>query len=118
MTKEEAEKVAKCIHIMRPDWPVKQILDLIGEHYRDNLMRDICIALVVVAYDPESRSPSRVLESGVWWRIALYREPDMARVVRRMPKLHEGTTQCPDHPGEWRDGCRCCAADKLAGDNR
>lgn len=121
MTKDEAEKIAKAVHILRPDWPAKQILDLIGEHYRDNVARDIAVALMVVASDPESRSPSRLLESGEWWRIALYQEPDPTRAAKtrpgsapRQPKLHEAHTQCPDHPGEYAANCRSCAADKLA----
>lgn len=67
--KADAEKLAEGINMLRPDWPTKQILGVIGQHARRPI-RDIALALVWLAYDLETKSPGRLAESGPWWRAA------------------------------------------------
>ena len=57
------------------------------------------------ASDPEAKTP------GALERPFL---PDAPKAQTRYPaKLDD---ECRTHPGEWADGCRMCAADRLAGE--
>lgn len=71
MNAHEAQRIARCINTLRPDWPIASLLTLLD---RDDLKhrprRDVLVALGWVACESESLTPARVLEAGPWWRAA------------------------------------------------
>lgn len=72
----EAERLAASIHHIRPDWPIPQLMTLIGECVSWPL-RDLGVALAYVALDQDmlgewvSRSPYRVKEHGPWLTVGI-----------------------------------------------
>jgi hypothetical protein len=74
ITRAEAERIAAGVHAVRPDWPLAQLMTLIGE-LRDWPMRDLDVALHYVATDQDidgawaSKTPYRVKEQGPWRNI-------------------------------------------------
>ena len=71
INKTEAGRIAAAINMLRPDWPIGQLMTLIGElkHWP---LRDLATALVYLALDQHadgswvSASPYRVKEDGPW----------------------------------------------------
>lgn len=83
--KHDAEKLAEGINMIRPDWPAKQILGVIGQYSRRPI-RDVALALVWLAYDLDTKSPGRLAEAGPWWRAASAAyAPDNQAATRQDP---------------------------------
>lgn len=61
------------------------------------------------AADPDARTPAAIERAWV-------PEPPKAEV--RYPAKAGDDTECRRHPGEHATGCRSCAADKKAGEDR
>ena len=106
MEKREAEAVAAAIHCLRPDWPVKSLMTFIGQKLANRPYSDVAVALTVVACDPKSRTPTRVLESGPWWEAAT---PKRAGSQSTFVPEHS----CPDHPQHRSWACPECAAEAV-----
>jgi hypothetical protein len=108
MNETEQARIAAMAHSLRPDWPVASLRTLLARHELANKSRrDVAVALAWVACEAETTTPARVIESGPWWRAANIEHPD--RTIRRPPQKSE---ECANHPGEWRDFCRCCASER------
>lgn len=99
MNRSDVEVLAKAIHVLRPDWPWTSLVTFITGKLASYAHRDIAVALVWVALDPETKNPGRVLEAGPWWK-ATRPTPDNAT-----PEPPRG---CPDHPDQPRH-CPLCA---------
>lgn len=99
MTKTEAERLATAVAALRPDWPTKSVLTFLATNLAEKPYRDTAVALVWVAADPQSQTPARVLEPGVWWRAAAAASPTPG------PVRHE----CAEHPGQRAWCCTQCA---------
>ena len=69
MNRAEAEQIASAISIIRPDWLQSSIVTLLGKH-QHRPARDAMLALVWIAYDPETTSPGRINADGPWWGAA------------------------------------------------
>lgn len=69
MNRTEVERIAKAINGLRPDWPWNALVTFIEAHLTERAYRDVAVALTVVACDPETRTPKRVLEPGPWWHV-------------------------------------------------
>lgn len=110
MNDNEIERVAAAINALRPDWPSASLRTLITNKLGSRPRRDVAVALTWVACDSTTKTPARVLEAGPWWRAAAF---DVEH-VQRPPRKSE---DCPKHPGNWRDSCHGCAADRLADDD-
>lgn len=102
MTKLELHRLAGAIATLRPDWPPASLQTFLERHFTHRPLRDIAVALVACALDPDTSTPARVLEPGPWWQMAATRDVPTAR------------NTCPDHPHHGarvdpRTGDRTCA---------
>ena len=110
MNEHEAERIAKAINVLRPDWPTKSLLTLMS---RDELARrprrDVLVTLAWVASETNSATPARVLEAGPWWKAVVAEEAPSERRDRIHPPRRD--QECTTHAGEWAERCRACATE-------
>lgn len=85
MTKADAERIADTAVAIRPDWIRASIITILHNHRAKN-PRDVHLAMTWLAYDPDTRTPARINETGPWWTLG--REP--------------GTPQLPSFRDRWR----------------
>jgi len=69
MNHNEAEVIAAAVAIIRPDWLQSSLVTLMGK-YKHKPARDVALALVWIAYDPETTSPGRLDVPGPWWELS------------------------------------------------
>ncbi len=69
MNRNEAEQIASAITVIRPDWLRTSLLTILSRH-QHRPARDVHLALVWVAYDPDTRTPARIDSDGPWWQTA------------------------------------------------
>lgn len=110
MTPIELHRLAGAVTCLRPDWPPASIQTFLQRHLAHRPLRDIAVALVTCALDPQTDTPARVLEPGPWWKTAAAQDIPRPR------------NTCPDHPlarlrtdnttGETT--CADCHADRQA----
>lgn len=71
MIKQEAERIAAAVNIIKPEWRVGLIMAVLGdERIRSRSYADVLIAMTALAVDPTSQRPGRIHEPGPWWRAA------------------------------------------------
>ena len=69
MNRPEAEHIADAITAIRPDWLRTSLLTILGRHQHRSA-RDVHLAMVWIAYDPETKTPGRIDADGPWWGAA------------------------------------------------
>ena len=69
MNRPEAEAIAEAVSAIRPKWLKTSLLTLLAD-FQAKSARDVMLALVWVAYDPETKTPGRIREQGDWWNIS------------------------------------------------
>lgn len=110
MNENETDRIAAMANALRPDWPVASLRALLRRPTLANkTRRDMAVALAWVACESETKTPARVAEAGPWWNATAVDSDGAARY--QPPKADQA---CGKHPGEWRERCRSCAADRLA----
>lgn len=67
MNQIQIERIAAAIHALRPDWPVQSLAKFISDR-RNQPMTDLLVQLVMVAVDPETKTPARIDQDGPWKR--------------------------------------------------
>lgn len=67
MTELEADRLATAVHALRPDWPRTSVRTVIGHDLLERPYAEAAAALLLVALDPETKTPRRVLLPGHWW---------------------------------------------------
>jgi len=67
LSRSEIDRTAAAIHNLRPDWPTKSLATFIGTDMASMAYTDVTTALTIVAVDPKTQTPRRVLEAGPWW---------------------------------------------------
>lgn len=125
ITRNDAENLARAIHALRPDWPIAQLMTLLGEgqdgtgNLRDYPLRDLGCALTWIALDrdhdgrPVTASPYRILEPGPWFaeaRDAL--ELAQTRQRNLTDARHRARQQAADRAEAERN--RATVTDRLA----
>lgn len=115
-TKQEAETVATAINVLRPDWPTKQIVTIIGRDHQHRPTLDIAAALLWLALDPDTETPGRLNESGPWWKG--FQPQGHGRGQQGVGEDHQSprkneTCQQPGHTG-WAGNCPNCRAEEKA----
>ena len=73
MNKREADLIATAVSIIRPDWLRTSLVTMLGNlpaRLRDRSARDVHMALLWLAYDPQQETPRLLRENGEWWRPA------------------------------------------------
>lgn len=84
MNRDEAQRIAGAISIIRPDWLASSLVTVLGKlppHLRARPARDVHLALAWLAHDPDQRTPRLLSESGPWWQLAT--QPGNAPVLLR-----------------------------------
>lgn len=101
----ELDRLASMAAVLRPDWPVRSVRSVLA---RPELARrpfaDIAVALAVVATDPRSETPARVLQHGPWWAAAYLASAEPPSSAPVGPECHR-------HPGHAAGRCGQCTAE-------
>lgn len=102
MNHTEAEQIATAINAIRGDWPRKQITTILGRNHQHRPARDALMALVWIAYDPETQTPARIDADGPWW--ACSRLAGVPEVTPPLPRC--------DRHGDWLP-CLVCQREQA-----
>lgn len=68
LTRDDAIRIAESATMIRPDWLRASLVTLLGEFKAKNV-RDVHLAILWIAYDPQTRTPARLREDGPWWHL-------------------------------------------------
>ena len=104
MNRPEAEVIAAAVAIIRPEWYQTSLLKMLGK-IQHRPARQVALALVSLAYDPEVQSPGLLLHEGPHWAVG-----HIGEATYTPPAA--GEEQCRIH-GQ-RQPCGGCRADRLA----
>lgn len=108
--KHEIERIALAANAHRPDWPVSSLVTLLSRHAGRPYL-DLAVAMTVVACDPATRTPARINEAGPWWvTVKGYATPAVGPGA-------EPRCTVEGHEHELARNCRCCRAERLAGES-
>lgn len=69
MNRTEMERLANAVTALRPDWPTSSVRSFLAKNLADRAYRDVAVALVWCATDPDTLTPARVLGAGPWWLV-------------------------------------------------
>ena len=100
MNRPEAEQIADAITAIRRDWLRTSLLTILGRHQHRSA-RDVHLALVWIAYDPDTKTPGRIDADGPWWGITR---------TAGVPAA-SADPKCPRH-GQWLP-CLACHAEQV-----
>jgi len=68
MNKTDVTRIASAINQLRSDWGAPELRSFIWNNLAARPAEDVMVALALVALDPDTRTPARVLASGPWWK--------------------------------------------------
>ena len=96
MNRPEAEQIASALTMIRPDWLRTSLLTILGRH-QHRPARDAMLALVWIAYDPDTKTPARIDSDGPWWHTARLAATETAALPpERLPcPIHHHPEPCP-----------------------
>ncbi|MFL0459106.1 hypothetical protein ACH0CA_01310 [Kytococcus sedentarius] len=106
MNKDEAQTLTHAVRALRPEWRADWVMEALAHpDIRFRPFRQMVVAFMAVAADPESKSPRRIHESGDWWKaaaVAMREEPPTPTPdpIRSRP--------CPEHPDQRMTRCTKC----------
>ncbi len=112
-TDHELQVVAAVVAAVRDDWPARSVLALLRREptLRDRPYRHLAVAAVVVALDPATKTPKRLVEFGPWWQAAAV---STAEATGTPGPGKEPPCERVGHEHELARHCRACAAERLA----
>ena len=67
MLSEEIDRLAQSVNALRPDWGAHDLKTFIANQLPDRNYTDAAKAFAMIATDPTTRSPARILQPGPWW---------------------------------------------------
>lgn len=102
MNRAERQRIAAAVVKIRPDWRADSLDTWLAANYPDDPYADVLVALVIVALDPDTRTPELLKQPGRWWRAA------QAAFNRADPDPVPGRDRCPYHPDQPRASCEPC----------
>ena len=123
MNKPEAEQIAAAIAAIRPRWLQSSLTTLLGNlpaRFRERPARDVHLALLWLAYDPQQDTPRLLREDGPWWNLASLTGPGTqhatesgivtycahgepgTRCPECHPRTHRGTLPTPEQRAQMR----------------
>ena len=113
MTKDEAQRIATAINLIRPDWATASIVTVIGKDHALRPAKDVGVALMWLALDPTTETPGRLNETGPWWNSA---RASYTTTTTPTPRDLRTGDECDvaGHEGYFRSHCAGCRADRLA----
>lgn len=106
MNRTEAARLAAAVNVLRPDWPTASLTTYLAAHIHRPL-RDVAVALVWVASDPDTKTPKRMDEAGPWWGAArtsdVPQQANDCRLHRYSGLRHDQATGRSVCGGCWAD---------------
>ena len=63
----EAERLAKVLNFLRPDWPTTSLKTWLMVNMSEYSWQDAATVAVNCVCDPATETPARILERGPWW---------------------------------------------------
>ena len=102
MNQIQIERIAAALHALRPDWPIASLAKFVQDR-ANQPMTDLLVQLVLVAVDPETKTPARIDQDGPWKR-ALQIAPQ-ERTAPQVPRAR------PDDCGVCSRPPSACAFD-------
>jgi len=114
ITRDQAHALAflaaACRPTNAPTWDQPGILAALRKVH-DRPLAQIALATIRAAADPTAQTPGVIAATeSIHWQEKL--------AATTTPRPPRGDEQCPIHPGQWRDRCSGCRADKLTGTER
>lgn len=103
MNKDDVTRLAAALNQLRPDWGAPELRTFIWRNLAARPITDVAMALVLVALDPVTRTPARVLEAGPWWQAT-------------RPTASETGAPQPPHIAS-ADTCRVCRKTRAGHDH-
>ena len=67
MLSEEIDRLAQSVNALRPDWGAHDLKTFIANQLPDRSYTEAAKAFALIATDPTTRSPARILQPGPWW---------------------------------------------------
>ena len=109
----ELQIVAQVVGIVREDWVPRSVLAMLRREpsLRDRPYRWLAVAAVIVALDPASKTPKRLLEFGPWWQAAAV---STGEGTDTPGPGKEPACERVGHEHELARNCRACRAQALA----
>lgn len=111
--KTEIERIAAAMHALRPAWRTDSLRTFLTKHHADRPFADLAVAAVAVTLDERTTTPHLLNQHGPWW-VAAY-EASRHGTPTVGPGL-EPRCEKPGHEHELARNCRCCASERLAGE--
>lgn len=121
MNRPEAEQIASAVSMIRPRWLQSSLVTLLGklpDHLKARPARDVHLALLWLAYDPQQETPRLLREDGPWWNLAALTGPGTTQQVATVSTLlcehgqrpsrcaecatHRGVPPSPEHKAAIR----------------
>lgn len=105
MNQNQARAIAQAVAYIRPDWqtaPLSSLLASLPAARRDMPARDVMLALVWLAYDPDTKSPGRLTTDGPWWHVADTAAKTQPAPTTVLPRI------CQVHGRHYLGECRYC----------
>ena len=102
--------LAAVVAAIRGDWQPPGILAHLTTAAAKHPYPDVALAAVRAATDRGNRTPAVIPMDGRHWQPSAA-PPAAAAATVLPPRPGEW---CPEHPGQWRDGCAGCKADRVA----
>lgn len=90
MNRPEAEQIASAVSMIRPRWLQSSLVTLLGklpDHLKARPARDVHLALLWLAYDPQQETPRLLREDGPWWNLAALTGPGTQQTVATVTPL-------------------------------
>lgn len=90
MNRPEAEQIASAVSMIRPRWRQSSLVTLLGklpDHLKARPARDVHLALLWLAYDPQQDTPRLLREDGPWWNLASLTGPGTTQQVATVTPL-------------------------------
>lgn len=111
-TSNELTRIADAVNALRPEWVARSVRALLDRpELRDRGFADLAVAFAVVAGDPKSATPARILEPGPWW---LATKVNSGTPVTQTPGSGaEPACDRPGHEHELARACRACRAEQI-----
>lgn len=109
LDKDQRDSLARLLHAMRPDWNYPGILSALNACDPFD-PQDTIRAALAAAGDDNVKTPGVIPKPGSHWDPPAARQRQTGTRIRRPPRREQ---ECKQHPGEWADACRGCAADRI-----
>lgn len=98
--------LARAVRMIRPEWPHQWVMEVLAHSdVAPRPFRQVAVAFIAVAADPDTKYPQRLHEGGDWWKaatVAMREEPTTPTPTPMRARA------CPEHPDQRLTRCPHC----------